>query len=98
MHFPSNFGAETTKIYYIGLRGEYTQVGGKQISHRHTHTHSRMHSHTCTHACTSTHALTHTLTLSQAHRHGVTIATYEARANPADHKTSDYNPVSDFVS
>ena len=88
MHFPSNFGAETTKIYYIGLRGEYTQVGGKQIRHRHTHT------HTCTH----THALTHTLTLSQAHRHGVTIATYEARANPADHKTSDYNPVSDFVS
>ena len=34
----------------------------------------------------------------QAHRHGVTIATYEARANPSDHKSSDYNPVRDFVS
>ena len=94
MHFPSNFGAETTKIYYIGLRGEFTQVGGKQtMSCRRAHTHTHTHTHT--------HALTHTVTHtshSQAHRHGVTIATYEARANPANHKTSDYNPVSDFVS
>lgn len=47
IHFPRNFGADTSRLYYIGLRGEF----------------------------------------SQAHRHGVTICTYEARPNVADHKT-----------
>lgn len=29
MYFPKNFGAETTKIFYIGLKGEWTEA------HRH---------------------------------------------------------------
>ncbi|KAJ8921083.1 hypothetical protein NQ315_015880 [Exocentrus adspersus] len=54
MHFPSNFGSETTRIYYIGLKGEY----------------------------------------SEAHHHGVTICTYEARPMPQDHK----NPLDELAS
>lgn len=54
MHFPTNFGGPNTRIYYIGLRGEY----------------------------------------SEAHRHGVTICSYEAKPNIYDHK----NMLSDNVS
>lgn len=46
LHFPNNFGADSTKIHYIGLRGEFTE----------------------------------------AHRHGVTICSYETRPNVLDHK------------
>lgn len=53
LHFPSNFGSDVTKIFYIGLRGEFTE----------------------------------------AHRHGVTICTYEARPMADAHK----NPLEDVV-
>jgi hypothetical protein len=57
LYFPTNFGSETTKVYYIGLRGEF----------------------------------------SEAHRHGVTICTYEARPNVSDHKTNAFDSVSHEV-
>ena len=53
LYFPKNFGSETTKVYYIGLRGEF----------------------------------------SEAHRHGVTICTYEARPMISDHKTDAFDSV-----
>ncbi|XP_028128292.1 PITH domain-containing protein GA19395 [Diabrotica virgifera virgifera] len=52
LHFPSNFGGESTKIYYIGLKGEFFE----------------------------------------AHHHGVTICTYEARPMAQDHK----NPLNEI--
>lgn len=57
LHFPSNFGAETTKIYYIGLRGEF----------------------------------------SPAHRHGVTICTYETTPNVSDHKADAFDTANQEV-
>lgn len=53
LHIPTNFGGDTTRIYYIGLKGEF----------------------------------------SQAHRHGVTICTYESRPNVSDHKTNLFDSV-----
>ncbi|XP_004537783.1 PITH domain-containing protein GA19395 [Ceratitis capitata] len=53
LHFPSNFGDDATRIYYIGLRGEF----------------------------------------SEAHYHGVTICTYEARPNVSDHKNETFDTV-----
>ncbi|XP_047987583.1 PITH domain-containing protein GA19395 [Leguminivora glycinivorella] len=57
MHFPSNFGADNTKIYYIGLKGEWTP----------------------------------------AHKHGVTICTYEARPNLDDHKLKHLESVTKHI-
>ncbi|NWR78733.1 PITH1 protein, partial [Centropus unirufus] len=31
MHFPRNFGAETTKIFYIGLKGEWTEAQRHEV-------------------------------------------------------------------
>jgi hypothetical protein len=31
MHFSRNFGADTTRIYYIGLRGEFTSARREEI-------------------------------------------------------------------
>ncbi|XP_036340007.1 PITH domain-containing protein GA19395 [Rhagoletis pomonella] len=53
LHFPSNYGDDVARIYYIGLRGEF----------------------------------------NEAHYHGVTICTYEARPNVSDHKTETYDAV-----
>jgi hypothetical protein len=57
IHFPKNFGAETTRIYYVGLKGDFTE----------------------------------------ARRHEVTVTTYEARANPADHKTNLFDSASHAI-
>ncbi|XP_061407282.1 PITH domain-containing protein 1 isoform X1 [Lethenteron reissneri] len=58
IHISRNFGAEATRIYYIGLRGEWMQ----------------------------------------AHQHKVTLCTYEASANPADHKVDLFSPQTHYIS
>lgn len=32
IHIPSNFGAETTKIYYIGLKGDFTEAHRHEVT------------------------------------------------------------------
>nr|XP_054772005.1 PITH domain-containing protein 1-like [Lytechinus pictus] len=53
IHFSKNFGADTSKIYYIGLKGEF----------------------------------------SEAPRQGILLVSYEAQANPKDHKTDLHDNV-----
>lgn len=31
LHFPASFGADSTKVYYIGLKGDFTQVSRQEI-------------------------------------------------------------------
>lgn len=31
LHIPSSFGADTTQVLFIGLKGEYTQVRRKAV-------------------------------------------------------------------
>ncbi|XP_052277272.1 PITH domain-containing protein GA19395-like isoform X2 [Dreissena polymorpha] len=57
LHFPTNFGAETSKVYYIGLKGDF----------------------------------------SEAHRHEVTICSYETTPNISDHKTTLLDSVNHFI-
>jgi len=33
--FPNNFGAETTKVYYIGLRGDFMEVCSSRVLRLH---------------------------------------------------------------
>lgn len=57
LYFPRSFGGDETRIYYIGLRGEF----------------------------------------SEAHRHGVTICSYEATPNVSDHKSDLMNKSNFYI-
>jgi len=74
LYFSTNYGADSTVIYYIGLQGDFKEVV-KQIQ------------------CNYFNHL-----LLKAHRHEVTICTYEARPNPADHKVNNFNPAGNIIS
>ncbi|NXL77646.1 PITH1 protein, partial [Leptocoma aspasia] len=83
MHFPKNFGAETTKIFYIGLKGEWTEVSEGRVREGPGFCFSRDSKPSIP---------------TQAHRHQVTICNYEASANPADHKLEQITPQTHFIS
>lgn len=86
MHFPKNFGAETTKIFYIGLKGEWTEVSESREQPE------------CGKGWNPAFLdLKHSIS-TQAHRHEVTICNYEASANPADHKLEQITPQTHFIS
>lgn len=103
MHFPKNFGAETTKIFYIGLKGEWTEVSESRVWEG---------LGSCFFPVGSCFSLWNSAVpcgillfpdfkrpvSTQAHRHEVTICNYEASANPADHKLEQITPQTHFIS
>jgi len=74
LYFSSNYGADSTVIYYIGFQGEFKEVVKNSLS------------------------FNPNFLLLKAHRHEVTICTYEARPNPADHKVNNFNAAGNFIS
>lgn len=77
MHFPKSFGADVTKVVYIGLKGEFTEVSDFVPAFLPI-------------AATSFHSTVHQFTIDarlfQAYRQEIAICNYELAPNPADHK------------